>query len=84
MQFKGDIIESSSRKGGAFVLNQKPEVNIKQESIIYKAVSLMSKLPEREQEKFCSRLEGYLDGVNYASGKREIAVRQPVGPAGVR
>ena len=66
------------------MLNQKPEVNIKQESIIYKALSLMSKLPEREQEKFCSRLEGYIDGVNYATAKGEAAIRQPVGPAGVR
>ena len=34
----------------------------------------MARLPEREQECFYNRLEGYIDGIHYAAGKRELSL----------
>lgn len=62
------------------MLNQKTEVTINKESFIFTAISLLAKLPEREQEKFCYRLDGYVAGYENAS-KREAGHAQALNRA---
>ena len=69
---------TNKRKGMKSMLNKAAvEIKITTEDPIYKAVSLLAKLPPQEQERISYRLEGYLDGYASASGKRQTGNKQP-------
>ena len=55
------------------MFTNKTGVNIKEGSPAWNiAELLMAMLSESEQEKFCSRLEGYTEGIEYATRKQML------------
>ena len=46
---------------------------LKEVGLIRKVATILTMLPEQEQERFCSRLEGYLDGINYALTSQDLS-----------